>query len=193
LGLSQAKETTQATTNYSNRANIQDSSDSGSFLDNIKGGNLANNLKDGNYKIGFLAAWPSYGASLKVDYSDKITFEVVAAPLGTFSSYSARVDYYLTKERTYNTYAYAGGGVAMYDYKTVGSYDWKTGKVSGESDTETVPMFGAGVGIEWSWRTFLGNDFPDLYSTIEFGYANMSFDYYDFGGFMYGGGIYYKF
>ncbi len=196
LGIGSGTQQTQQVSNTSNYSsnNSSSSSSDGSFLDGISmpSGNLTNNLKSGKYKIGFLAAWPTYGLSLKVDYSDKINLEVVAAPMGTFSAYSAKVNYYLTKERNYSTYAYASGGVAMYDYnipKSSGygySYEY-------ESDTETVPMFGAGIGLEWSWRKFLGNDFPDLYSTIEFGYANMSFDYYDFGGLLYGGGIYYKF
>ncbi len=152
------------------------------------GGSLVNNLKDGKYQIGFLAAWPAYGLSLKVDYNEKINLELVAAPMGTFSVYSLKANYYLSKERKYNTYAYASGGVAMYEYQDFSSYGYNV-----ETKTETVPMFGAGVGLEWSWREFLGHDFPNLYSTIEFGYANMSFDYYNFGGFLYGGGIYYKF
>ncbi len=150
---------------------------------------LTNSFKNGKYQVGFLAAWPSYGMSLKMDYSDKMTFEVVAAPMGTLSIYSAKANYYLTKQRQYNTYAYATGGVGMYE--GFDDYDYKTG--SYETQTETVPMFGAGVGLEWSWKEFMGGDFPDLYSTVEFGYASMSFDYYNFGGLIYGGGIYYKF
>ena len=178
-------------TNYKNQ---DTGNDEGGFFDNISSGSLSDSLKNGKYQIGFLAAWPSYGISLKMDYSDKITFEVVAAPLGTFSIYSAKVNYYLSKHRKYNTYAYATGGVGIYEYPGALDWDWETGRYTdGGSKTETVPMFGAGAGIEWSWREILGHDFPNLYSTIEFGYANMSFDYYNFGGLIYGGGLYYKF
>lgn len=178
----------QKVSTRSYRKNSSSNNESSSFFDNLGGGNLSESFKNGKYQVGFLAAYPSYGFSFKIDYSDKITLEAVLAPLGTFSIYSAKANYYLTKENRYNTYAYATGGVGMYEYTTYSSSAWNT-----ESDTETVPMFGAGVGIEWSWRRFLGNDFPNLYSTIEVGYANMSFDYYNFGGFFTGGGIYYKF
>jgi len=175
------------TSNYTTSQTPSRNNNEEGFFDSLGKGSLSDSLKNGKYQIGFLAAWPAYGVSLKMDYSNKITFEVVAAPLGTFSIYSAKVNYYINKQRKYNTYAYASGGVGMYEYTT---WDWRT---DSETTTETVPMFGAGVGVEWSWREVLGHDFPNLYSTIEFGYANMSFDYYNFGGFIYGGGLYYKF
>ncbi len=168
------------------------SSNNGSFFDELGEGSLSNSLKNGKYQIGFLAAWPAYGISLKMDYSNKMTFEIVAAPMGTISLYSAKINYYLSKKRKYNTYAYASGGAGIYEYTDLGEWSWNGGHKS-KSKTETVPMFGAGVGLEWSWRDFLGHDFPNLYSTVEFGYSHMSFDYYNFGGFLYGGGIYYKF
>lgn len=187
LGVSRGGKSQPATTQSSD-------SDEGGFFDGLGGGSLSDSLKNGKYQIGFLSAWPAYGISLKMDYSNKMTFEVVAAPMGTFGLYSAKVNYYLSKKRTYNTYAYASGGVAIYEYNTIGSWSWEDGSYkSGGSETETVPMFGAGVGLEWSWREFLGHDIPNLYSTIEFGYSQISFDHYNFGGFMYGGGIYYKF
>jgi len=168
-----------------------------SFFDSLGAGNgnLSKSFKEGKYQVGFLASYPTYGLSFKIDYSDKITLEAIAAPFGTFSIYSAKVNYYLTKQNKYNTYAYATGGVGRYEYLGgVGAWDWKTGEYKGGgSETETVPMFGGGIGIEWSWQTFLGNDFPNLYSTVEIGYANVSFDNYNFGGFSSGGGIYYKF
>ena len=190
LGVSRGG-TSQSSTSQSGYRDNSDS-DEGGFFDGLGGGSLSDSLKNGKYQIGFLAAWPAYGVSLKMDYSNKMTFEIVAAPMGTFSLYSAKVNYYLSKQRKYNTYAYAAGGVGIYEYKGLGSWSWDGG-YKGESETETVPMFGAGVGLEWSWREFLGHDFPNLYSTIEFGYSHMSFEYYDFGGFLYGGGIYYKF
>ena len=155
-------------------------------------GDLSTNFKKGDYKIGFVSSWPAYGAAIKIGYSEKITLEAIAAPLGDFSTYAAKINYNLTKNRQYNTYAYLSGGVSMYDYSIPVSTGYGYGTKM-KSDTEVVPMFGGGVGIEWSWRKFVGNDFPDLYSTIEIGYASMSFDYYDFGGLLYGGGIYYKF
>ncbi len=193
LGVSRGSQAVKekTTTNYNQQSST--SNNEGSFFDGLGNGSLTKNLKNGKYQVGFLAAWPTYGLSLKMDYSNKMTFEVVAAPLGTFSIYSAKVNYYLSKQRKYNTYAYANGGVGIYEYQGLGTYDWNTGTYKGGSETETVPMFGAGVGLEWSWREFLGQDFPNLYSTIEFGYANLSFDYYNFGGLIYGGGIYYKF
>ena len=191
LGVSRGG-TPQSSTSQSGYRDSSDS-DEGGFFDGL-GGNLSDNLKNGKYQIGFLSAWPAYGVSLKMDYSNKITFEVVAAPMGTFGLYSAKVNYYLSKKRKYNTYAYASGGVAIYEYTTIGDWSWENGySYKGGTETETVPMFGAGAGLEWSWREYLGHDFPNLYSTIEVGYSQISFDHYNFGGFIYGGGIYYKF
>ena len=190
LGISRGGTTSRSSTSQSD---YRDGNEGG-FFDGL-GGNLSDSLKNGKYQIGFLAAWPAYGVSLKMDYSNKMTFEVVAAPLGTFSLYSAKVNYYLNKQRKYNTYAYVAGGVGIYEYSGIGKWEWENGHYSykSNSETETVPMFGAGVGMEWSWRNILGKDIPNLYSTFEVGYAHMSFDYYNFGGLIYGGGIYYKF
>jgi len=164
-------------------------SDEGGFFDSFGGGSLSDSLKNGKYQIGLATSWPSYGFSLKMDYSDKITLELLASPFGTYSTYAAKVNYYISKKRKYNTYVYGIGGMAFYE----NSYQWNWDTHKYESNTENVATFGGGAGIEWSWRTVLGRDFPNLYSTIEVGYSNISFKYLDVSSITYGGGLYYKF
>ena len=161
---------------------VSSKEDEGFFKNPFEGASLGPIFKEGTYRVGLVTAWPSFGLGFKADYSDKIAIELVANPGGSFSTYFAKVDYYITKEDKFNTYVYGSAGIGRYDYT------WLT-----DSGTENVGIFSAGGGVEWSWRRYLGNDIPDLYSTAEVGYASIPFEYWDFGGLLFGTSLYYKF
>jgi len=136
---------------------------------------------DNKFGIGIQSSWPSYGLSGIYDMSDRITLQAVVGALGTVTNLSGRMNYRFDIREKYNFYGYGTAGLWSYDYTI---------------DRENVVGFGGGAGIELDWRKIISpedNSFPPLYSSFDLGFVLANFDYYNFSGFVMGGGLHYRF
>ena len=134
------------------------------------------------YGFGAQYAAPAFGLSGMYDFTDKISGQAVLGFFGGLQSYSGRVLYRFKKEKAYDVYGFGTVGVWQY---------------SGPGTSSSTTGFGAGVGLEYSWRKVLGSsDLPPLFGNIELGFVSLSGDltgYDNFSSFVYGFGIHYRF
>lgn len=150
--------------------------------------------EDGSpFGVGFQASWPAWGLSGIYDVNDRLTAQAVVGLFGALSNLSARGLYRFSQEDAYDLYGF--GTVGLWRARTtVPVLDGFS--VRAERRTENVLGFGAGGGIELNWQRLISREdgsFPPLFSTLELGLVLANFDYYNFSGFMIGGGIHYRF
>lgn len=141
----------------------------------------AQEAESGSFGIGLQSSWPSYGLSGVYDMSDRITLQAVVGALGTVTNLSGRALYRFDQREKYDLYGFGTAGLWRYDYTI---------------DTESVVGFGGGAGIELDWRSIISpddNSFPPLYSSFDLGFVLADFDFYDFSGLYFGGGLHYRF
>lgn len=131
-------------------------------------------------EFGLQASLPSYGLSLKADFTDTHSAQVIFGAFGPFSNLAGRYRY--SFEETYDPVA-----VIPFVYAQAGSwtYNFKLLNIK-----ESVFGYGFGAGLEFN----LFDWFSDRISTtIELGYSNVDLEYYDFNATTFGFGIHYKF
>jgi len=155
------------------------------------GGNVvfAEENADTRYGVGFQSSWPAWGLSGMFDVNEDISVQGILGFIGDLKTYAGRGLYRFRKEDGWNAYGY--GLIGAWSYTGI-----KFTGYSFEETTETVMGFGAGVGIEYDWRNWMGNsDLPPIMWNVELGIASVSFDEvdYDFSTFMFGVGAHYRF
>lgn len=146
----------------------------------------------GSFGVGL--AWTSlnYGASLKYNFTETHTGQVIVGSANYGFSYSNSNSFSLTGRYSYN-FEDNNIGFASYQpylYGQLGYWTYKYDFGAFGSTSQNSIAIGAGGGIEWSF-----NDFIDgLAFSFELGYTNISFDGIgSIGGFNGGGGIHYYF
>ena len=140
--------------------------------------------KQGDWYVGLQSSWPAYGISAKYDLSSKLTVQGIVGGYGYGNSFTARGLYKFKQRAGWNAYGFG----------QVGLLTWSGHYYHNDYSTSSL-MAGAGAGVEWDWRHYLGRDFLPLFSSIEIGYS-MDFggyDYYNYSGVYVGGGLHYKF
>ncbi|MEW4923350.1 hypothetical protein [Algibacter sp. 2305UL17-15] len=139
-------------------------------------------------------AWTSlnYGASLKYNFTEKHTGQIIVGSANYGYSFSGQSSFSFTGRYAYN---FEEGDVSFasyqpYLYGQLGYWTYKYDFGAFGSESQNSIAIGAGGGVEWSF-----NDFVDgLAFSFELGYTNVSFDGVgSIGGFNGGGGIHYYF
>lgn len=146
------------------------------------------------YGIGFQSSFPAYGVSGMYNVNEKSSIQVVLGPVGKLKTFAGRVLYRFNRKifpHKYNVYGY--GMVGFWSYTGYGYYHWDAywGRWRWGEKTETVPGFGAGVGLEYFFEDFL----PEVGWNLEIGFGIVDFKEvrYDFSTFMFGIGAHYYF
>ena len=148
--------------------------------------------EEGKYKIGFMASFPSYGLSGIMKINDKVSVQGILAPMGDLSSYSVRGLYKIQEEETWHTYSYGSIGIWKHEYEeVVNSSNYYN--LTTETKTESAVGFGAGVGIEYDWSIWYGEDFPPISSSLEIGFGSVGLDNYEYSAISIGAATHYKF
>ncbi|MEP1487859.1 MAG: hypothetical protein ABJK28_05490 [Algibacter sp.] len=140
-------------------------------------------------------AWTSlnYGASLKYNFTETHTGQVIVGSANYGFSFSGQSSLSLTGRYSYNFDAsdisFANYQPYLYGQLGYWTYKYDLG-IFGDSFNQNSIAIGAGGGIEWFF-----NDFVDgLAFSFELGYTNVSFDGIgSIGGFNGGSGIHYYF
>jgi len=139
------------------------------------------NLNAQDYIYGGLqgTSW-GVGLSAKKDITREITAQGIITFGGILNQYSVRGLYKFQQKKDYNLYGYGSLGL------------WSWGGLGSLSSENTV-AFGAGAGLEYDLRKFLGQDLP-LFWNIELGVAFASFSNYTVSSpLLISGGLHYRF
>lgn len=135
------------------------------------------------FGIGFQSSWPAYGISGLYDVNDKITAQLVIGALGSWTTVTGRGLYHFSQQEKYNIYGFGSAGMYRYSYSILGA-----------KEAESSVVLGGGVGMEFPLRKlFNDEDFPPLYWSVDLGFSAGSFEYYNWSGFTWGGGLHYRF
>lgn len=136
------------------------------------------------WSVGLQSSWPSYGASVKYDLSDRTQAQGVLGALGTVTSFGGRLMHDFRQEEKYDVYAFGAVGVWRYGYRSLGA-DY----------SETSVGLGGGAGFDFDLaRVFDAEDtFPALFWSIELGLTFASFDNYSWSAFGLGAGLHFHF
>lgn len=130
------------------------------------------------YGLGFQATLPAYGISGMMDFSDKISGQLVLGPFGALKTYAVRGLYRFQRKNYWN----------IYGYGMVGAWSYTLDK------TETAIGAGVGAGIEYDWRG-IDPELPPLFWNFEIGIGFAGFDksFYSYSAIAFGGGVHYRF
>lgn len=136
-------------------------------------------ISDTKYGVGFQGTFPASGISGMIDLTDAITAQAIIGFYGNLKTYAGRGLYRFRKENFWNLYGY--GMVGAWSYSLVG-------------ESETVPGFGAGAGIEYDWRGW-NPELPSISWNLELGLGVVNFDKvnYNFSTLLIGAGVHYRF
>jgi hypothetical protein len=135
------------------------------------------------FGIGFQSSWPAYGLSGLYDVNDKITAQLVVGALGSWTTVTGRGLYHFSQQEKYNIYGFGSAGMYRYSFRALGA-----------SESESSLIVGGGAGMEFPLRKlFNDEDFPPLYWSFDLGFSAGSFEHYNWSGFIWGGGIHYRF
>ncbi|GGD20492.1 MULTISPECIES: hypothetical protein [Hyunsoonleella] len=138
-------------------------------------------------------AWTSlnYGASLKYNFTETHTGQLIVGSANYGFSFSGQSSLSITGRYAYN---FTSGDLDFaeyqpYVYGQVGYWTYKYDFFGGSFNQNSIAI-GAGGGIEWTFNDFI----EGLAFSFELGYTNISFDGVgSIGGFNGGGGIHYYF
>jgi len=134
--------------------------------------------EDGKLSVGGQSSWLSHGASVKYDFTDKITGQAIAGLFGTLTNFSARGLYDFYEKPNFT----------LYGYGSIGVWKWSNAYYD-----ESIMGYGAGAGIEYDIRK-LDPTFPPLFLTAEAGATVVNFDHYTgYNTLTTGVGVHYKF
>lgn len=140
-------------------------------------------------------AWTSlnYGASLKYNFTETHTGQLIVGSANYGFSYSGANSFSITGRYAYNfeedEINFASYKPYLYGQVGYWTYKYDLGIFGGSYNQNSIAI-GAGAGIEWSFNNFVDG----LAFTFELGYTNISFDGIgSIGGFNGGGGIHYYF
>ena len=144
--------------------------------------------KDTRFGIGFQGSFPAWGISGVADLNESVAIQGVFGMFGDLKTYAGRGILRFSKGTYWNTYGYGMGGVWTYTGYEFDD-DWTL-----RETTQTVPGFGAGVGLEYDWRAWSPN-MPPVRWNLEIGFARVEFDEvdYDFSSLMVGAGLHFRF
>jgi hypothetical protein len=142
---------------------------------------------DNRFGIGFQSSWPAYGLSGVYDLNERLTAQAVLGAFGSLTTVSGRGLYHFQRQPSHTLYGFGTVGVWRHSWSLAGS-----------SSSETSPGVGGGAGVEFDWRSILGNsgngsEFPPIFSSIDIGFVAASFDHYNFSGLVIGAGLHYRF
>ena len=141
---------------------------------------LSPNISAQELGLGFQASFPSYGLSLKADFDDTHSGQVVLGSFGTVSTISGRYIYSFNETGdTFPLTPFVYGQVGQWSY----NYDFLGIK-------ESIFGYGVGAGLEFNWLASISDKFK---TTVEIGYAAVDLEYFDFSATMFGVGIHYYF
>jgi hypothetical protein len=137
------------------------------------------------FGLGWQATFPVFGISGKYNINEKIAGQAILGFFGDLKTYGGRVTYKFMEKPNHNLYAFGLLGAFSYTSPVFQSnWTWK-------DETETVLGFGAGVGLEYFFKSFL----PEVGWNVEIGFGSVKFEEvdYDFSAFLMGGGFHYYF
>ena len=139
------------------------------------------------YGVGFQATFPAYGLSGMYHLNDEASVQGMFGIFGDLKTYSGRYLYRFSHDKAWNMYGYGSVGFFTYTSLVLDGFVLK-------EKTETVPGFGAGAGVEYSWQAFNPN-LPPLWSNLELGFGSVNFNEvnFNFSTFSLGAGIHYYF
>jgi len=141
---------------------------------------LTSNLSAQELGLGFQASFPSYGLSLKADFNETHSGQVVLGSFGTVTTISGRYIYNFNETGDafpLTPFVYGQIGQWSYDYDFLGI-------------KESIFGYGVGAGLEFNWLSSISDNFK---TTVEIGYAVVDLEYFDFSATMFGVGIHYYF
>lgn len=134
-------------------------------------------LEPSAFGVGFQSSWPSFGVSGTIDLNERFALQGVAGFFGRINMFAGRGLYRFSREELWSLYGYGSAGAVTHSFRT---------------EREVTVGLGAGVGLEYDWRAWQ-RKLPPIRWNLEIGLAYADFDFYDYTGLTFGGGVQYRF